>query len=295
MAAKHIALVGADGTLGPALLDALVSSGKFTVTVLKRTSSNSRSGYPSSVRVTRISDNFPHDELVSALKGKDALVFSARGLADLEMRLADAAVEAGVKQFVPGDFGSCDSQDERARQAAPLYERKTAVRNYLEQLAAGHDGFAWTSLVCGHFFDDMDLLHIDLKTRTMGVLDDGETRFSTSTLKQVGSALAKILEKGVTDETRNKILYVQSFLVTQNQVLAAFERATGQAWKVERFESSKFLEEEKAKGNDHHATENIVWILGTRYANWEGKEGFAHQFLGLSEENLDEVVARFCA
>ena len=295
MAHKRIALVGADGSLGPVLVNALASSGKFTVTVLKRTSSNSQSKYPSSVHVTRISDSFPHDELVNALKGKDALVVSIRGLVDLQKRLADAALEAGVKQFIPGDFGSCDSQDERVRRVVSLYEKKTEIRNYAEELSARHDGFAYTSVVCGHFFDDMDLIHIDLKTRTLGILDDGETRFSASTRKQVGSALVKVLEKGVTDETRNKTLYVQSFCVTQNQVRAALERTTGQAWKVERFDSSKFLKEELDKGDDHVARENVVWVLGTRYANWEEKEGFAHQLLGLPQENLDEVVARLCA
>lgn len=101
---KNVALLGADGNLGPAMMRSLVENG-FNVTVLKRKSSKSPSSYPSQIT---LSDAFEVDELVGALKGKDAVVVTVKGSqTDLQKRIADACVRAGVKSkhgFPPARF-----------------------------------------------------------------------------------------------------------------------------------------------------------------------------------------------
>lgn len=92
---SKVALLGADGNLGPAIMRALVENG-FNVTVLKRKSSKSPTSYPSQVS---ISDDFNVPELVEALKGMDAVVITVKGSQiDLQKRIAEAAVQAGVKR-----------------------------------------------------------------------------------------------------------------------------------------------------------------------------------------------------
>ncbi|EAS35836.3 uncharacterized protein CIMG_01190 [Coccidioides immitis RS] len=300
MPIHNVAIVGADGELGPSVLKALASSGHFNVTVLKRKSSTSNSTYPQSVQTVFISDDFPADELVAALKGIDAVVVTVNGtLADLQKRIADAAVTAGVKHFIPADFGSCDSQDQLTRDLVPLYQRKADVREYLRQLASRHENFSWTGIVCGHFFhaEALRFMHIDIRSCTAEVLDDGETRCSASTLPQVGAAVVKVLEKSGAEEIKNKVIYIQSFCATQMEVVRAFERATGQSWKVNRTDPQSFVKEEKAKAdaNGIVGSEELVWVLGTLHADWEKKEEFVNKFLGLDEEDLDKVVAGFVA
>jgi nucleoside-diphosphate-sugar epimerase len=295
MAIQNVVLLGADGKLGPSVLNALVDA-KFTVTVLKRASSKSPSNYPPSVKEARISDDFPAVELSDILTGQDAVVVTIPATnTQMQMRLAAAAVNAGVKHFVPADFGSCDADSKRAQELVPLYIDKHMFRMYLQSLAKKNPGFSWTSLVCGHFFDwEPKFLHMDISGRKVDFLDDGDTRWSASTLGQIGRATAKILQHAEKEEIKNKKVYMQSFCITQQQVWKSLETATGSEWEVRKFNSEAFTKKYKElmDSGDHAATEEVVWVLGTLEADWEDKEDFVNGVLGLEEEDLDEILKR---
>lgn len=288
---QKVALLGADGKVGQAILSALLAE-NFTVTVLKRASSTSPSNYPASVTVTRVPDPFATSELTPLLRGQDAVVVSVKASqTELQKRLALAALRAGVRHFIPADFGSCDSSSPRTGELVPLYLRKTEMREYLASIAT--DDFSWTSLVTGHFFDwSLRFIHLFPREGRADVLDDGEQRFSVSTLAQTGRATAAVLRHP--ELARGKMLYVHSFLVSQKEVIAAFERATGRTWEVRRIEAKAFEQAERRKmeAGSAAATEELVWVLGTEDADWTRKEDFAMGLLGLEEERLDEQVAR---
>ena len=98
MPISNVALLGADGNLGPAVMSALLEA-KFKVTVLKRESSKSKSSYPATVHEIRIPDDFNHRALVQALEGQDAVVVTITGSQiENQKKLADAAVEAGIQR-----------------------------------------------------------------------------------------------------------------------------------------------------------------------------------------------------
>lgn len=93
---RTVALLGADGNLGPSVYQALLAN-KFNVTVLKRASSKSKSSYPQTITIP---DAFPIEDVVAALQGIDAVVVTIRGNdPTLQKRLADACVQAGVKRM----------------------------------------------------------------------------------------------------------------------------------------------------------------------------------------------------
>jgi nucleoside-diphosphate-sugar epimerase len=288
-----VALLGADGKLGPAILSSLLSHG-FQVTVLKRASSKSTDSYPSNVSVAKIDDSFSVDAVTPHLQGLKAVVVTIKGnQTDIQYRIAQACVAAGVQRFIPADFGSVDSSSSWTQEVVPLYKRKTDLREKLIQLSEQNPGFEWTSLVCGHFFDwSLEFMHLWLKERKAEILDDGEVKWSASTLQRIGDATARILLN--LDATKNRIVYVQSFCVSQNQVVKAFEEATGEKWKIIRHESKHFEKENKKKADagDLDAVEELVWLLGALDANWEGKDNFAMKTLGLENEELDQVVRR---
>lgn len=293
MAIKNVAIIGANGKLGPSVLQRLIAA-SFNVTVLTRVSSTSK--YPDTVRVLQIPDGLPEDDLAKQLEGQDALVVTMAGSKTAEqIHLANACVKAGVRRFIPADFGSVDSTDERSLKLVPLYGEKVKVRRHLEELAGKYSGFSWTSLVCGHFFDwglKEGFLHFDIKDGMSDILDDGEYMWSTSTLARVGEATCKILEKE--EQTANKILYIQSFCVNQFDVLEALMRASGQNFTNSFVKSEDYLSEQKKKADagDKEAVENIVWALGTVNANWEKKQNFANELLGLKTEDLDEEIKK---
>lgn len=135
-------------------------------------------------------------------------------------------------------------------------------------------------------------MHIWLKERRMEILDDGDAKWSASSLSQIAEATTRILQRP--DVTKNRMLYCQSFCVSQNEVIASFERATGQKWTVQRHDSKQYQAEEKKKADagNNEAVENLVWLLGAIDANWELRKDFAMQDLGLQNEDLDAVVRK---
>jgi uncharacterized protein YbjT (DUF2867 family) len=95
---RKVAHIGASGFIGSAVLKALIAS-DLEVTVLTRKESSAR--FPEQVKVVRV-DFTDHRSTVEALQGEDA-VFSTVGVKAInsQYEIIDAAVEAGVKRFIP--------------------------------------------------------------------------------------------------------------------------------------------------------------------------------------------------
>lgn len=294
MSIVKVTLVGATGSLGVPILDALVNEGSFEITALQRASSKSKPGHLDKIRVETISDSLPIDELTETLRGQDAVVVCYRAKdASEQIKFGEAAAAAGVQRLIPADFGSCDSSGKRERELVKLFDLKVQIRESLQGLTKQHEGFSWTSLVNGHFFDwglRESFLHFDLDTRKAEIVDDGNTKSSQATLAQIARATVKILQKP--EETKNRMLFIQSFCVSQNEVLRSLEKAMGVKWEVEYVESEKFIREKKAladQGNKD-AIEDLVFVLGAIDGNWEQKPDFAMDLLGLQNEDLDTIV-----
>lgn len=295
----RVLLVGANGTLGSAILRQLELAGHFQVSILRR--SGSTSAAPNTaVQVISVSREFHLEELEAAVAGQDAVV-AAFPLKDVSqhLRLLEAAFRSRVRRYIPADFGSCDAASAQAQAHLQLYRDKTAVGDMCEMLAekASEDDsnpFTWTSIVCGHFFDyglRDGLLHFDLSTRKAQILDGGDIKASTSTLARVAESVVRVLEHpGV---SRNRVIYVQSFCPTQLEILASLERVTGTKWRTQHLDSNAYLKRESRRlaEGDRGAIEEIVFVLGTVNADWTRKDNFAMKLLGLEDEKLDDVVS----
>jgi uncharacterized protein YbjT (DUF2867 family) len=298
-AIQNVAIIGGNGTLGKPVLEALQKS-EFDVWVINR--QTSKSVYPRT-QILTVPDDLDVDAIAKEFQEKqiDALVIAIAGSqVEQQRKLIDAAFKSGVKRVMPADFGSCDSADDKTNEILPLMKGKKGIRDYLVELEKkerdGNRGkLTWTSLVNAHFFDwglGNGLLKFDVRGRKAYLLDGGNIKFSASTLPFIGSAVVKVLEKP--QETENKLLYIHSLHVTQEEVLAALEKVTGD--KFERIEENSEEELKKCRpkmlDGDHDAREEVVAIWGVVAADWKKREAFANELLGLKEEDLDEVVQR---
>jgi hypothetical protein len=92
------------------------------------------------------------------------------------------------------------------------------------------------------------------------------------------------------------MLYIQSFCITQNEVLRSLEQATGQDWQIEHVDSEEYIKEFKREvdrdPDNGEAIENLVSVIGIIDANWEVKDDFANSLLGLTDEDLDQVIKK---
>ncbi|KAL1612440.1 hypothetical protein SLS60_000667 [Paraconiothyrium brasiliense] len=300
MSIKNVGLVGGTGTIGEPILEALKQS-SFNLSVINRASS--KSTYPGTHVVT-VPDDLNVPDLTRLLKENsiDALVLAIKPAQVAQnMRLIEAAFKSGVKRVIPAEFGSVDSADAKTREVYPIADCKKEARDYLISLqdkerGEGQGNMSWTGLVPAHFFDwglGNGLLGFHVAKRKAYIQDGGDIKFSASNLPFIAKAVVRVLERP--DETANKLLYIQSFRVTQNEVLAVLEKVSGQKFEIINQKSEDRLKELRPKmlEGDFHATEETVGIWGVVASDWEGK--VANGVLGLEEENLERTVREVLA
>ena len=137
----------AGGNLGPSVLDALVK--QFTVTILTRKSS--KSTFPSSIKTISVSDDYPEAEVLEAFKGQDAVVSTVGGAAEKsQLSLIDFAVKAGVKRFIPAEYGSNTTNPELTKRLF-IFQEKVATVEHLKKQES--KGLTWSAIVTGPFLD----------------------------------------------------------------------------------------------------------------------------------------------
>ncbi|KAE8391424.1 hypothetical protein BDV23DRAFT_171610 [Aspergillus alliaceus] len=166
------------GSLGGVLLNSLLSEPRIKVTVLMRESSKAHGSIPSAPR--RL---LPQEDLVKALCGQDAIVNAITSFSVAEqLRFIDAAITAGVKRFVPSEYG-LDNNTPEAQELAPVFKEKGLVQTYLREKESS--GLTWTAIACGMWTGwslRNDFLGLDYPNWIVTFTDDGTGYFSTTTL-----------------------------------------------------------------------------------------------------------------
>lgn len=207
--------IQASGDLGTPILNELIRSNLFNITVLTRTSSSAE--FPDSVRVVRV-DYSSIPDLTAALAGQDAVVSVLTTEAmELQFGLIEASIAAGVKRFIPSEFGS-DCGNPKASKL-PVYQPKIAVHKALQEHARAHPGFSYTLVRNGVFLDWAMKRNfiVDFASDTPAFFDGGDRPFSATTLATVGQAVVGVLRNP--DETRNRVVFVHDMIITQRKIL----------------------------------------------------------------------------
>ena len=284
---RTVAVAGASGNLGPAILNQLLAAG-FTVTALTR--ADSRSTFPSAVKVVPV-DYDSLESLTAALKGQDALVSTLATLAiGAQIRLVDAAIAAGVKRFIPSEFGSNNPLARRM----PVFADKVKVQDYLVQKVQepGNEGFSYTCVYNSIFFDwGLKIGFLLGKER----YDGGERKFSTTRLETIGKAVAGVLKHA--EETKNGDVFVHEAVVTQNQLAAL----SGKKWEAEDL-STDVLEREAyaelGKEQPNFASAMFGFIKRAIWGEGYGGEftKVDNELLGISmmsEREIEQLVKEY--
>ncbi|KAL6710739.1 hypothetical protein ACN47E_007796 [Coniothyrium glycines] len=242
MSIKNVIIVGAGGNLGPSILEVFLKESSFNTTVLSR--QGSKSTFPSGVKVIH-ADYDSNSSLKEAFAGQDAVISLVGGAAlGDQNKLIDAAIAAGVKRFIPSEFGS-NTPDKRTRDIVPAFEAKKGTVDYLK---TKEDVISWTSIITGPFFDwglRVGFLGFNGASKTATIFDDGKATFLATNLHDIGLAVVKALEKA--DITKNQYVYISGFKTSQSEVLAAVEKITGTKWTVVNKSTKEHIEEGRAK------------------------------------------------
>ncbi|KAF9768973.1 hypothetical protein IL306_013674 [Fusarium sp. DS 682] len=215
---KNVALTAATGDVGSVIFKKLTASGLFNVRVLSY--SGSTSSFPPGTDVVKV-DFSSVESLTAALAGQDAVV-SAVGMAGLtgQKVLIDAAIAAGVKRFLPSEYGG-DLANPNARTIPPL-RLKVEIEDYLEARSAEpacQGKFTYTYIFTSVFLNwglDIGLI-MDIKDAVPRVWGSGDLPFHGVILESVGDAVVGVLRNP--DQTANRPVYISNAVVTQNKLI----------------------------------------------------------------------------
>lgn len=97
--------------------------------------------------------------------------------------------------------------------------------------------------------------------------------------------------------TKNQYVYVRSFTTTQNEVLAAAEKASGEKWTVNHIDAKKHIEEGNQKIAKHDYSGVVNLLQGITYSDELNLGDFSYaglwnEKLGLPKEDLEEEVKK---
>lgn len=297
-ALKNVVVVGASKAgqvhLGAYIVEALKTDPQFNITVVSRQSSTAE--LPDGVQVIKIDDAYPPEDLEKAFAGQDAVVM-ANGfqLMGQEGKFVDAAIKAGVKRFIPSEFGS-NTSNPKTIAIFPMAAGKVKLVESLK--AKESTGLTWTAIATNIFTDvgiATGFMGIDIKEHKATVWDDGNHKFSSTPRENVAKGVLGVLRNP--EITANKHVYISSFEISLNDIVSTLEKAQGVKYDV----SKTTTDEEIAKGKAALASGNFMaagkLLLAAVYNPGYGNN-FADEVelwndrLGVPREKLEDVVAQ---
>ncbi|KAJ5638702.1 oxidoreductase CipA [Penicillium herquei] len=285
------------GNLGPTIVEALLDA-NFEVTILSRGSSHN---VDPRVKL-QVVDYASLESLTAALTGQDAVVnvLASKIIpVEIHFQLIEAAHKAGVKRFLPSEYG-CDTSHLLSAAKLPIYYNdKVAVVKQLREIADEDSTFTFTPIVTGPFFDwgiEKNFI-VNLVGPSSPIYNGGDTLFSTSTLSGIGRAVVGVLEHP--EETKNRYVYIASATLTQNQLIEWAETSD----QVQReFVHTADLEEQAYKAMKQTPPDAETFMLNlNRCAIFDPSYGSAfskvdNELLGvpvLSKSEIVEILQRY--
>lgn len=138
-------------------------------------------------------------------------------------------------------------------------------------------------------------LGFDIKSRTATIWDSGAKKWSTANLPTVGKAVVGVLSHPA--ETKNRYVWIESFCVSQNEVLAALEKATGEKWQINKVATEDQIREGRegmAKGVPMAIGKLIVGAIliddEDAVMDFSKTAPLDNEVLGLPKEDLQTAV-----
>lgn len=223
---------------------------------------------------------------------------------DTHSKVVRAAAKAGIPYVMPNSYAS-DIEDIKLGQDTLMGPAAQAQRDEIERL-----GMQWVAVCCGFWYDyslagGASRFGFDFDKRSLAIYDDGNTKTSTSTLSQVGRAVAKVLSLKELPEDENdtsltlttflnKGVYLKSFVVSQNDMFESVKRVTGTTdadWTITHEETKKRYEDGLAQVKVGNMA-GFSKMLYARVFYPDTLSDFSakaqNELLSLPEESLDE-------
>ncbi|KIW44906.1 hypothetical protein, variant [Exophiala oligosperma] len=301
---RNVVVFGAGGTnIGHHLVKALLSQPEsFTVTIIARKSSKSR--FPEGAKVVYVDDSLPHEELVNAMHGADAVV-SAIGYGSIsaEEKLIDAAIDAKVKRFLPSEFG-VNNTNAAARALSPVFDAKGGVIDLLRSKEA--TGFTWTAVPTGLWLDwalepAIAFANINIQSHTATLWADGNHALSWTTLPWAAHGITQVLLSP--SKTANKVVPIRGFEASQKDIIAMLEKEQNVTYNIEHFNPDDAISKAQSSWRENKDIPSALQLVQAGFfldgygsdLVGEGIVQTGNEYLNLPELRVEEVVKKAVA
>ncbi|RAL13066.1 aromatic alcohol reductase [Aspergillus homomorphus CBS 101889] len=293
---QKVAIFGASGNFGTPITAALQRAG-FAITIISRTDSTST--FPSGLPVIRTT--YTLENLTNALAGQDAAIcVVGPGGIGAQVTMIEAAEAAGVKRFIVDDFG-WGPEYPNFPEFNAIHAHRRAGWELAKAKAQANPNFTFTGITSGNPIDwamkRFPLMGFDIARGTAIIYDSGTEKFTATTLAGIGQSVVGVLQHP--DETANRFVKVMSIITNQNELLEAFQRATGRQWPVQHASAQQLIE----NGQRKFQAGMGGWVLELAVAqlfdegqarcvmapSWEASDA---PLVGVAKESPDEVVAK---
>ncbi|KZT55912.1 NAD(P)-binding protein [Calocera cornea HHB12733] len=220
---KNFAVAGA-GTIGRPILEEFLkakAAGKVDRVVILTRSATGTEDLVAKGAESIVVDYTSPSSLQSALKGIDVVISTLGGFAlSAQEPLGDAAKAAGVKLFVPSEFGGDTSS-----RTDGFYGIKAAQRARLTEI-----GLPWAFFATGPFADWIwyqPVLGLEIPTGKVEVLGTGNGLVTLTSRKDIARYVVHVLTTLPPSKFANRAIRVEGQRISVNGVLEDYQKRTG--------------------------------------------------------------------
>lgn len=226
---KVILVAGATGNLGNRISRELIKRGA-DVRAIIRTSTDAEkieTLKKMGVKVYEVDMN-SIDEIANASAGVDCVVSTLAGLSnviiDLQKRILDAAVKAGVPRFIPSDFSS--DYNNLVPGENRNFDLRREFKKYLDNTS-----IKASSIFNGCFADILmyNTPILNLKDKSIGYWGDkADWKLDFTTMDDTAAFTAE----AAMDDNAPRDMQIASFQISPNMILADVKKASGETYKI---------------------------------------------------------------
>jgi hypothetical protein len=183
--------------------------------------------------------------------------------------------------------------ENKLTQQLPVCVPRVKTYDYLNAKVAAHPQFSWTAIANGPFFDwGLQVgSFLNPSKHTATLFNGGNVTTSVTTLGDIAKAVIGVVEHQ--DETKNRIIHIQSASVTQNQLIQYAKEYDGKEWTISHKSTDELLKESYTNmenGNEEAAMFGFC-IVATSDPNYgcDFSGRLSNDIVGVKEMNEEEV------
>ena len=192
--------------------------------------------------------DFSVRSLRSALTGQDLIISTtAGGDSDQQIGIIDAAVAAGVRRFMPHEFGHDTLNQEISKRIVKSAGRAKVIE-YLRAVTTETLDFEWVGVATGYTLDTGLIsgnMGFDLEWHSATVHGCGTEIFAASSLQRAGQVVSRIILHW--EDVRNQYIYAAGILTSANEVLRSAEEATQHKFTIGNYDVEDCIREGKTR------------------------------------------------